>query len=213
LDASGLAAGLEKTGRPSRAFALVSPVNGYVMARQATLGMRVMPGEKLYDLADLSTVWVLADVYEESLPYLREGQQAAITLTGLPGQVFTATIDQIYPVIAGDTRTARLLKPDMYAEIRMETDMGKRLAIPDSAVIDTGLRKVVYLASSPGNYEPRDVTTGMRAGGFVEITGGLASGETVAASAAFLLDAETRLKSGGGGSMAGMDMGQSDKKK
>ena len=223
LDAGGLAPQLEKTGRPSRTYSLVSPVNGYVIARQATLGMRVMPGEKLYDLADLSTVWVLADVYEENLPYFHEGQTALITLTGVGGQPFTAKVSQIYPVIAGDTRTAKvrfdlpnpkgLLKPDMYAEIQMGTILGNRLAVPESAIIDTGLRKVVYFESSPNSFEPRDVTTGMRAGGFVEISSGLSPGDTVASSANFLLDAETRLKSGGGGSMAGMDMGQPDQKK
>jgi len=209
LDAGGLASQVEKTGKPSRTFTLASPVNGYVIARQATLGMRVMPGEKLYDLADLSTVWVLADVYEENLPYFREGQQALITLTGVGGPPLTAKVAQISPVIAGDTRTVRvrfvlqnpkgLLKPEMYAEIQMGTDLGNRLAVPESAIIDTGLRKVVYFESSPNNFEPRDVVTGMRSGGFVEIISGLAPGANVAASANFLLDAETRLKGSGGG--------------
>lgn len=210
LDAGGLASQVEKTGKPSRTFILASPVNGYVIARQATLGMRIMPGEKLYDLADLSTVWVLADVYEENLPYFREGQQALITLTGVGGPPLAAKVAQIYPVIAGDTRTVRvrfelpnpkgLLKPEMYAEVQMGTDLGNRLAVPESAIIDTGLRKVVYFESSPNNFEPRDVVTGMRSGGFVEIVSGLAPGTNVAASANFLLDAETRLKGSGGGS-------------
>ena len=211
LDAGGLASRLEKTGKPSRTYALTSPVSGYVIARQATMGMRVMPGEKLYDLADLSTVWVLADVYEENLPYFREGQQALITLTGVGGPPLAAKVAQIYPVIAGDTRTVRvrfvlpnpkgLLKPEMYAEVQMGTDLGNRLAVPESAIIDTGLRKVVYFESSPNNFEPRDVVTGMRTGGFVEILSGLAQGSNVAASANFLLDAETRLK--GSGAAAG----------
>jgi Cu(I)/Ag(I) efflux system membrane fusion protein len=209
LDAGGLAASLEKTGKPSRTFTLVSPVDGYVIARQATLGMRVMPGEKLYDLAGLSTVWVLADVYEENLPYFREGQSALITLTGVSGPPLTAKVAQIYPVIAGDTRTAKvrfdlpnpkgLLKPEMYAEVQMGTDLGDRLAVPESAIIDTGVRKVVYYESSPNTYEPLDVVTGIRSGGFVEIVSGLAPGTGVATSASFLLDAETRLKSGSGG--------------
>lgn len=209
LDAGGLASHLEKTGKPSRTYALTSPVNGFVIARQATLGMRVMPGEKLYDLADLSTVWVLADVYEENLPFFREGQTALITLTGVGGPPLTAKVAQIYPVIAGDTRTVRvrfvlpnpkgLLKPEMYAEVQMGTDLGNRLAVPESSIIDTGLRKVVYFESSPNNFEPRDVVTGTRSGGFVEIVSGLAPGSTVAASANFLLDAETRLKGSGGG--------------
>lgn len=209
LDAGGLASHLEKTGKPSRTFAIASPVTGYVLSRQATQGMRVMPGEKLYDLADLSTVWVLADVYEENLPYFREGQTALITLTGLGGPPLTAKVAQIYPVIAGDTRTVRVrftlpnpkgqLKPEMYAEIQMGSDFGNRLCVPESAIIDTGLRKVVYLETSPNNFEPRDVVTGMRSGGFVEIVSGIAQGANVAASASFLLDAETRLKSSGGG--------------
>lgn len=209
LDAVGLASHLEKAGKPSRTYTLTSPVNGFVIARQATLGMRVMPGEKLYDLADLSTVWVVADVYEENLPYFREGQTALITLTGVGGTPLTAKVAQIYPVIAGDTRTAKvrfvlqnpkgLLKPEMYAEIQMGTDLGNRLAIPESAIIDTGLRKVVYFESSPNNFEPRDVVTGLRSSGFVEIVSGLTPGANVAYSASFLLDAETRLKSGSGG--------------
>jgi len=224
LDAGGLAGQLEKTGRPSRTFTLVSPVNGYVINRQATLGMRVMPGEKLYDLADLSTVWVLADVFEENLPYVRLGTHAAITLTGVGGQPYMATVAQIYPVIAGDTRTARvrfnlpnpkgLLKPEMYAVVLMEPELGNYLAVPESALIDTGLRRVVYQETSLNTFEPRDVTTGLHSGGFVAITGGLAPGARVATSANFLLDAETRLKSGEGGDpMAGMDMGQPDQKK
>lgn len=209
LDAGGLASQMEKTGKPSRTFTLVSPVNGYVISRQATLGMRVMPGEKLYDLADLSTVWVMADVYEENLPYFREGQTALITLTGVGGPPITAKVAQIYPVLAGDTRTAKvrfvlqnpkgLLKPEMYAEIQMGSDLGNRLAVPESAIIDTGIRKVVYFESSPNNFEPRDVVTGLRSGGFVEIISGLAPGANVASAASFLLDAETRLKSGSGG--------------
>ncbi|MFP5238814.1 MAG: efflux RND transporter periplasmic adaptor subunit [Acidobacteriota bacterium] len=209
LDAGGLAAQLEKTGKPSRDYVLVSPVDGYVISRQATLGMQVAPGEKLYDLADLSTVWVLADVYEENLPFFKEGQTALITLTGVSGPPLTAKVAQIYPVIAADTRTAKvrfvlpnpkgLLRPEMYAEIQMGTDLGQRLAVLESAVIDTGLRKVVYYESSPNNFEPKDVTTGVRSGGFVEILSGLAPGTKVASSASFLLDAETRLKSSGGG--------------
>lgn len=224
LDAGGLAGQLEKTGRPSRTFTLGSPVTGYVLTRQATLGMRVMPGEKLYDIADLSTVWVLADVYEEQLPYVREGAPAAITLTGAGGPPVIARVAQIYPVIAGDTRTARvrfnlpnpkgLLKPDMYAEILMMPNLGNYLAVPESAVIDTGLRQVVYQETSPNTFEPREVRTGPRSGGFVAVTGGLEAGAKVATSANFLLDAETRLKSGAGGDpMAGMDMGQPDQKK
>nr|WP_279355753.1 efflux RND transporter periplasmic adaptor subunit [Fundidesulfovibrio agrisoli] len=209
LDAGGLAAQLEKTGKPSRDYVLTSPVDGYVISRQATLGMQVAPGEKLYDLADLSTVWVLADVYEENLPFFKEGQAALITLTGVSGPPLTAKVAQIYPVIAADTRTAKvrfvlpnpkgLLRPEMYAEIQMGTDLGQRLAVPESAIIDTGLRKVVYYESSPNNFEPQDVTTGIRSGGFVEILSGLAPGTKVASSANFLLDAETRLKSGSGG--------------
>jgi Cu(I)/Ag(I) efflux system membrane fusion protein len=208
LDAGGLASHLEKTGKPSRTYTIASPVTGVVLARQATQGMRVMPGEKLYDLADLSTVWVLADVYEENLPYFREGQTALITLTGVGGPPLTAKVAQIYPVIAGDTRTVRvrftlpnpkgLLKPEMYAEIQMGSDLGNRLSVPESAIIDTGLRKVVYFESSPNNFEPRDVVTGLRSGGFVEIVSGIAPGSNVAASANFLLDADTRLKSSGG---------------
>ncbi|WP_243368696.1 efflux RND transporter periplasmic adaptor subunit [Fundidesulfovibrio soli] len=209
LDAGGLAAQLEKNGKPSRDYVLVSPVDGYVISRQATLGMQVAPGEKLYDLADLSTVWVLADVYEENLPYFKEGQTALITLTGVSGPPLTAKVAQIYPVIAADTRTAKvrfvlpnpkgLLRPEMYAEIQMGTDLGQRLAVPESAIIDTGVRKVVYYESSPNNFEPQDVTTGIRSGGFVEILSGLSPGTKVATSASFLLDAETRLKSSGGG--------------
>lgn len=208
FDAGGLAGQLEKTGRASRTFTISSPVTGYVLNRQATLGMRAMPGEKLYDLADLSTVWVLADVYEEQLPFVREGAPAAITLTGASGPPVIARVAQINPVIAGETRTARvrfnlpnpkgLLKPEMYAEILMMPDLGQYLAVPESSVIDTGLRQVVYQETSPNTFEPREVQTGVRSGGFVAILGGLASGARVATAANFLLDAETRLKSGSG---------------
>jgi Cu(I)/Ag(I) efflux system membrane fusion protein len=195
---------IEVTGRPIRTITLYSPVSGYVTQKMAVQGMKVMPGEKLFDVADLSSLWVIADIYEYELSLVRLGQKAKITLSYFPDKEFFSQINYIYPSISGTTRTAKVrfeiansggqLKPQMFTNIEIKINLGKKLAIPDDAVIDTGTRQVVYVDKGEGYFEPREVMLGMSVEGFREVIKGLKSGEKIAASATFLIDSEAQLK-------------------
>lgn len=195
---------IEETGKPVRTLIIYSPVSGYIVQKMAIQGMRVMPGEKLFDVADLSTVWVVSDIYEYELSLIKTGQTAKISLSYLQGKEFSSTVDYIYPTISGETRTAKVrftisnpggqLKPQMFTNVEIKIDMGKRLAIPDDAVIDTGTRQIVYVDKGEGYFEPREVMLGLRAEGFSEVTMGLKAGEKVVSSATFLIDSESQLK-------------------
>ena len=166
---------------------LYSPVSGYVVQKSATQGMRVMPGEKLFDLADLSTVWVTADIYEFDIPFVREGSTAKIAISNIPGKTFNARIEYLYPTLSPETRTAKVrfvmpnpgnrLKPQMFTDIEILVDIGRKLAIPEDAVIDTGTRSIVYVDRGEGNFEPREVKLGSRGGKLVEVLSGLKNGE------------------------------------
>src|SRR5208337_451149 len=186
----------EQTGNPARTLTIYSPVSGYVVQKMAFQGMRVMPGEKLYDIADLSTVWIVSDIFEYELPLIKTGEKALISLSYFPGREFSSTIDYVYPTIAGDTRSAKIrftidnpgnkLKPQMYTNVDVKINLGKRLVIPDDAVLDAGKRQVVYVDKGEGNFEPREVSIGIKADGMVEVTKGLLAGERVASAANFL---------------------------
>lgn len=192
------------SGKPMRTMTIYSPVNGHVIQKMAVQGMRVMPGEKLFDIVDLSTVWIMADIYENELQFVREGQPAEIMLSNVPGKVIHSRIDYLYPVLSGDTRTGKvriivpnpdgLLKPQMFTQVEVKIPLTRRLAIPDDAVIDTGQRQVVYVDHGDGNFEPREVRLGARADGMREVLKGLKAGEKIASSATFLIDAEAQLK-------------------
>lgn len=195
---------IEESGKPIRTLTIYSPVNGYVVEKNAVQGMRVMPGEKLFDLADLSTVWVISDIYEYELGLIKIGQNADISLSYFPGKVFSSTIDYIYPALSGDTRTAKVrfsianpsaqLKPQMFANVEIRIDLGKKLVIPDDSVIDTGTRQIIYVEKGEGYFEPREVQTGLKADGLTEVLHGLNAGEKVASSGTFLIDSEAQLK-------------------
>ena len=195
---------IEQSGKPMRDLTIYSPVSGYVVQKAAFQGMRAMPGEKLLDIADLSTVWILSDIFEYELPLIKVGEKALISLSYFPGRTFTSTIDYVYPAIAADTRSAKVrftipnpgnrLKPQMYTDVEVKVNLGNKLVIPDDAVLDAGKRQVVYVDRGEGNFEPREVSIGMRADGMVEITSGLKAGERVASAANFLIDSEAKLK-------------------
>lgn len=195
---------IEEAGKPIRTLTIYSPANGYVIQKMAIQGMRVMPGEKLFDIADLSTLWVISDIYEYDLPFIKVGQTANISLSYFPEKVFSSTIDYIYPSLSSDTRTAKArfvianpsaqLKPQMFTNVEIRIDMGKRLAVPDEAVIDTGIRQIIYVDKGEGYFEPREVHIGLKADGMTEILHGLEAGEKVAASGTFLIDSEAQLK-------------------
>ncbi len=195
---------IEESGKPIRTLTLYSPVSGYVLQKMVVQGMRVMPGEKLFDVADLSTIWIISDIYEYELPLIKPGQTAMISLSYFPGKEWASRIDYVYPTLAGDTRTAKVrftipnpggqLKPQMFTNVEVKVNLGSRLAVPEEAVIDTGVRQIVYVDKGDGYFEPREVTTGVRADGMVEITKGLKAGEKVSSAANFLIDSESRLK-------------------
>jgi Cu(I)/Ag(I) efflux system membrane fusion protein len=195
---------IEQTGKAVRTLTLYSPVSGFVTQKMAIQGMKVMPGEKLFDIANLATLWIVADIYEYELPFVKVGQPARITLSYFPGRQFSSQIDYIYPTISADTRTAKIrltlpnpggqLKPQMFTNVEIRINLGKKLVIPDSAVIDTGTSQVVYVAKGEGAFEPREVELGLRADGAVEVLRGIKAGEKVVLSANFLIDSEAQLK-------------------
>ncbi len=195
---------IETTGKPIRTLTVYSPAGGYVLQKMAVQGMRVMPGEKLFDIVDLSSVWIVADIYEYELPLIKVGQQARIGLSYFPGKEFTSPVDYIYPSLASDTRTAKVrftipnpdgaLKPQMFTNVEIKINLGNRLAVPSEAIIDTGVRQIAYIDKGDGYFEPREVTTGLKVDELVEVTGGIKAGEKVASSANFLIDSEAQLK-------------------
>jgi len=195
---------MEKKNEAIRTFTLKSPVTGYVIEKPALLGKRFQPGEKLFDIVDLSAVWVIADIYAHELPLVEAEQSARISLSFFPGKEFSAEIDYIYPFLSAETRTAKVrfivpnpgghLKPEMFAKVEIRIGLGKRLVIPEDAFIDTGTRQVVYVDKEDGYFEPREVKLGLRVQGLAEVLEGLMLGEKVAGSANFLIDSEAKLK-------------------
>jgi RND family efflux transporter MFP subunit len=195
---------LDETGQPQTAVTFRSPVSGYVIEKQALQGMHVMPGQTLYTIADLSVVWLEADVYEQEGPLVKEGQRATVTLDAYPGDRFTGRIIYIYPFVEENTRTVKVrfalangsgrLKPGMYANVELEVPLGMSTTIPANALLDSGSRQLVFVAEGDGYFEPRDVTVGQRLGARVQILEGLQAGEQVATGATFFLDSESQLR-------------------
>lgn len=195
---------IESGAEPPRTFTLVSPASGYVFQKPGFKGTRVSPGDKLFDIVDLSSVWVIADIYEHEMPFVKTGLSGTITSNAFPGEEISAKIDYLYPFLSAQTRTAKVrftvpnknaaLKPQMFVNVEIPVDLGERLAIPESAVIDSGLRQIVYVVKAEGLFEPRSVKLGIRADGVVEVLKGLKAGERVAATGTFLIDSEARLK-------------------
>ncbi|MEE9910322.1 MAG: efflux RND transporter periplasmic adaptor subunit [Deltaproteobacteria bacterium] len=195
---------IEETGKPVRTLTLYAPVTGYITQKMAVAGMRVMPGEKMFDIADLSHLWVIADIYEYELPFIKIGNQAAITLAYLPGVEMMSQIDYIYPNLSAETRTIKIrlklanrqqqLKPQMFGNVEIKINLGRKLVVPESAVMDTGRAMVVYVDLGDGAFEPREIKTGIRTDGYIEVLRGLKSGERVVAAANFLVDSEAQLK-------------------
>ncbi|MCK9418633.1 MAG: efflux RND transporter periplasmic adaptor subunit [Nitrospirae bacterium] len=195
---------IEATGKALRTLKLNSPVDGTVIQKTAVLGTRVMPGEKLFDIADLSTVWVVAELYESDLSLVREGETAKIRMGSSPGKVLSARVEYVSPTLSEETRTAQVrfslpnpdgrLKPKMFTDLELEVNMGTRLVVPEDSVINTGERQIVYVDKGEGNFEPRLVTVGIVSDGMAEVLSGLKLNERVAASANFLIDSEARLK-------------------
>jgi len=210
---------LEETGKAKKTLTLYAPFTGFVLEKSAYKGMNVMPGATLYKLADLSVVWLYADIYEYELPFIRLGQQASIQLPYIPGETFIGRAIYIYPTLNPETRTAKVrfefpnphdrLKPEMYANVEIKIPLGQKLAVPAGAIINTGIRQVAIIDKGNGYFEPREVRLGSRVDDYYEVISGLKAGERVVTSASFLVDSESNLKEAMGGmaNMPGMEHG------
>lgn len=199
---------LEQTGQVKKTVTIQSPFEGYVVEKHVVDGMEVKPGMQMYTIADLSQIWVYADIYEYELPWLAEGQKAEMSLSYLPGETFKGIVNYVYPYLDSKSRTikARLkfsnpkmtLKPGMYANIKIESSPVKNvIAVPLEAVLFSGERSLVFVALGGGRFAPRPVVVGMESGnGFYEIKSGLDQGDQVVLSGQFLLDSESRLQEG-----------------
>ena len=194
------------TARRSLTFnAFHAPVNGIVLEKKALEGMRFMPGEVLYQIADLSSVWVIADVFEQDIGLVQIGSKAQVKLNAYPDKPFEGVVSLVYPTLNAATHTVPvrmeianlkgLLKPAMFANVEIPVaGKGEVLTVPASAVIDSGTRQIVLLQLAPGRFEPRVVKLGSRSENYVEVLEGITAGEQVVISANFLIDAESNLK-------------------
>jgi Cu(I)/Ag(I) efflux system membrane fusion protein len=196
---------LERTKQVAKTLPIHSPISGTVIRKEIVQGVHVEPGAELYTIADLSRVWILADIYEYELAFVKVGQPATVSLSYDPGLVLTGRVGFIYPTLDPKTRTAKVrfelgnpiekLKPDMYANVELRMNMGTRLAIPQEAIIESGQKQVVFLHLGGGKLEPRQIKTGLKTGELTEVLAGLKEGEHIVTSANFLIDSESRLKS------------------
>jgi len=209
---------LERTGKPAKAITVYAPATGFVLTRNAFTKQRVMPDTDLYSIADLSTIWVLADIYEYEASDISIGQTAAVTLPYLPGRMFQGKITYIYPQVDSSTRTlkARIevenprfeLKPEMYANVEVKIDYGKHIVVPQEAVMDSGSEQTVFVGLDDGYFEPRKVQLGAKVDNKFIVLAGVKPGERIVTSGNFLIDSESKLKSAAAGmGMPGMNHG------
>jgi Cu(I)/Ag(I) efflux system membrane fusion protein len=209
ISAEQLAA-LVSSGEASRSVTFRSPVSGLVTEKKAVQGMRFMPGEALYQVTDLSSVWVVADVFEQDIGLVRAGALAKVRINAYPDKVFEGRITYVYPTMNAETRTVPVrielanpgqrLKPAMFAQVEMAVGgTAPVLSVPDSAVIDSGMRKIVLVQVQEGRFEPREVKLGARGETHVQVLDGVREGEQVVVAANFLIDAESNLKAAIGG--------------
>ena len=201
---------LAKSGDARRTLTFRSPVAGIITEKKAVQGMRFMPGEMLYQVANLSSVWVIADVFEQDIGLVKSGGKAQVQINAYPDKVFQGTVSYVYPTLRPETRTVQvrvdlsnpggLLKPGMFAQVELPTaSKGLGLTVPTSAVIDSGTRQIVLVQLKEGRFEPRDVKVGARSDDRIEVTEGVREGEQVVIAANFLIDAESNLQAAVGG--------------
>jgi Cu(I)/Ag(I) efflux system membrane fusion protein/cobalt-zinc-cadmium efflux system membrane fusion protein len=197
---------IEKTGRVRKTLTIHSPASGVALKRKATAGRHFNPGERMYKIADLSTIWVDVDIYEYELPWVHQGMEAEMELPYIPGKRFHGNVLYIYPYLNPRTRTAKLrlefpnpaygLKLDMYADVYLKSTVAKdALVVPQEAVIRSGMRDVVFLALGKGRFQPREVKLGVEGNkSEYQVLEGLKQGEEIVVSAQFMLDSESRLR-------------------
>ena len=213
---------LERTGEVLRTLPLHAPSSGYVLHMAVREGMHVTPAMELYTLADLSSVWVLADVYEYEIPLVELGQEATVTLSYFPGQTFTGKVTYVYPVLEAKTRTVKVrfelpnpgwkIKPGMFANVDLHIPRGQRLVVPSTAVLDSGTEQLVFIDRGQGMFEPRKVKVGIRTRDTYEILEGIEPGEMLVTRGNFLVDSESNLKAAIEMMMPGMDMESKEEK-
>lgn len=197
---------LEHRGLPQDYVPIYAPRSGTLVERNIADGSAAPEGQTLLTIADLSRVWVDAEVFEADLELVKAGMAATVTLPYLPGQAYPAMVDYVYPYLEGDSRTGRVrlsldnpegvLKPEMYAEVALKADLGQCLTVPEEAIIFAGDSRVVFVDLGGGRLNPVRIRTGRSAQGYVEVLEGLSMGDTVVTSGNFLIAAETRLKTG-----------------
>ena len=195
---------LERTHVARKSITIYSPAGGYVMNKIAVAGARVTAGDPLFEIANLNRVWVEADVYESELPFITLGATATATLSYVPGRTWTGRVTFIAPIVDPLTRTVKVrsefdnaggaLKPDMFGDVVIQQPAREVVVVPDSAVLQTGTRSVVFLVKSDGTFEPREVSVGTKSDQFYEVRSGLTAGQKVVTQANFLIDSESRLK-------------------
>ena len=203
---------LERRGTATPVLTVYAPSSGIVLKREALPGKYVEPGTTLYEVADLSIVWISADIYESEVAAVTLKQPASVTFSAYPGETFRGNVSYVYPSLNAETRTVRVrvelpnpglkLKPGMYGNVILQTDAVHTLVVPKEAVLETGLRQLVFLDRGQGRYEPASVKLGRRSQDDVEVLEGLKAGDRIVTSANFLLDAESKLASAS--SMQGM---------
>ncbi len=202
---------MEERGTVTRTLTLRAPSAGVVVEKNVVEGDQIMPGESLFKVADLSRVWVEAEVFEKDLSLVREGQHGMVSFEGYPGEMFHGSVTYIYPTVSASSRTGKVrlelsnpdlrLKPGMYSKVELQGPaLEETLLVPRTAVLQTGERSVVFHRMSNGQLHPMEVVTGLGTGNQVQILSGLREGDVVVSSATFLIDAESNL----GAAMAAM---------
>ncbi len=196
---------IKRRGSPIEEFPILSPASGYVIEKDVVEGAAVEPGQRLYRIAALDKIWVEAAIYESDLPHVKKGQAARVTLPYATDREVTGTVATVYPYLDPASRTGKVrvelpnkdlaLKPDMYADVALDADLGPRIAVPVSAVVYTGPRRLVFLDLGGGQFRPQEVKLGARAGDMVEVVSGLDEGQTVVTEGNFLVAAESRIRS------------------
>lgn len=194
-----------RRGEPRESIAIRAPASGFVIEKHVFDGAHVGAGQLLYRIAALDRVWVEADIYEQDLPHVRVGQAVTVTLPYLPESAFEGEVAYVYPYLAGSTRTGKVrvelanpdgaLRPDMYADVELQVDLGEHLAVPAEAVIYTGPRRLVFVDLGEGRLRPQEIEVGARAGQWFEVRTGLAEGDVAVVSGNFLVAAESRIRS------------------
>ncbi len=196
---------LDETGEVTRTLTFYSPIDGFVLDRKAFPQTNATPDMELYTMADLSTIWATAEIYEFEVPYVHAGQQAQMELSYFPGKTYSGRVTYIYPTVDPQTRTVKVrlefpnpnfeLKPQMYSDVILNIDYGNQVVVPQAAVLDSGERQTVFVALGDGYLAPREIKTGAKVDEKVIVLSGLHPGETIVTSGNFLIDSESRLSS------------------